>query len=272
MAISIDTDKCHKDGLCALVCPTRLITMEGADGFPAPVAEMEKICLDCGHCLAVCPHEALSLNGVGPGQCAPLEGPGLSPEQLAAFLKGRRSIRRYKDQPLERSTIERLLDLARYAPSGHNLQPVNWLVISGRGQLDQLAGVVAQWMRYVVENHPEIAEPMHLARTLAKVEAGEDLILRGAPHLAVAYGEKDNRLAPTPCIIALAYLELAAHGLGLGACWAGYFNAAATTFPPMQEVLDLPQGMVSFGAMMLGRPQYRYQRIPPRNPARVTWR
>jgi nitroreductase len=35
------------------------------------------------------------------------------------------------------------------------------------------------------------------------------------------------------CAIALTYLELATYSLGLGACWAGYFSAAAAFYPPM---------------------------------------
>ena len=111
MGIVVDQQKCHKDGLCALDCPIGIITMDGPDGLPAPVEGFDELCIDCGHCVAVCPHEALSQGGITPRQCLPLDAPGLSPEQLAQLLKGRRSIRRYKDQPLEQSTIA--------PPAGH---------------------------------------------------------------------------------------------------------------------------------------------------------
>ena len=68
------------------------------------------------------------------------------------------------------------------------------------------------------------------------------------------------------CVIALAYLELAAFGLGLGACWAGYFNAAANMHQPMQKALDLPEGMGVYGGMMLGVPKFEYQRMPAAQP------
>lgn len=273
MGIVVDHEKCQKDGLCALDCPIGIITMDGPEGFPAPAADFDDLCINCGHCVAVCPHEAMSQGGITPRQCLPLDAAaGLSPEQLAQLLKGRRSIRRYKDQPLEQNTIQRLLDMARYAPSGHNVQPVKWLVISGRDKLLPLAGIVVDWMRYMIAKHPEVAEPMHLDRAVATWDAGEDRILRGAPHVVVAYGEKDNRMVPVPCALALGYLELAAYSLGLGACWAGYFNFAATVFPPMIQALDLPQGMAPHGALMLGVPKYKHQRIPPRKPLEVVWR
>ena len=272
MGITIDTEKCTKDTLCALACPAQIITMKGEGGFPAPVEGFEEICLSCGHCLAICPTGALTWKGIGPNQCAPLEGEMPSSQQLTRLIKGRRSIRCYKKQPLEQSTIERLLELARYAPSGHNDEPVHWLVLSGREQLDELGGLVVDWMRYMIKNKPEIALPMNLDQAVKAWEQGKDRILRGAPHLAVAYAQKANPYAPPACVIALTYLELAAFGLGLGACWAGYFNRAANLYEPMQKALDLPEGMVSFGAMMLGVPKFEYQRIPPRKPLRVTWR
>lgn len=272
MGILIDTEKCTKDTLCALDCPAQIITMNGKDGFPAPVEGFEEFCLSCGHCLAVCPTGALTWNGIGPNQCAPLEGEMPSPASLTRLIKGRRSIRRYKEQLLEKSTIERLLELARYAPSGHNAEPVHWLVISGREKLNELGGLVADWMRTLIKDHPEIAGPMHVDRVVDAWDKGEDRILRSTPHLAIAYAEKANPYAPPACVIALTYLELAAFGLGLGGCWAGYFNRAANVFDPLKKALDLPEGMVPFGAMMLGVPKYEYQRIPPRKPLRVTWR
>lgn len=272
MGLVIDQEKCHKDGLCALDCPIGIITMDGPDGFPAPVEGFEELCIDCGHCVAVCPHEALSQGGITPRQCLPLEAPGLSPEQLAQLLKGRRSIRRYKDQPLEQSTIARLLDMARYAPSGHNVQPVKWLVISGRDKLDKLAAIVVDWMRHTIIEDPELAESMHFDHAVAVYESGEDRILRGAPHVVLAYAEAEDLRAVVPCALALGYIELAAYNLGLGACWAGYLNRAANSFPPMMEALDLPEGMASYGALMLGVPKYKFHRIPPRKPLEVTWR
>jgi len=89
---------------------------------------------------------------------------------------------------------------------------------------------------------------------------------------AETYAHKDDVTAPTACTIALTYLELAAPSFDLGTCWAGYFNAGATFWPPMQEELRLPEGNVSFGSMMVGYPKFKYQRLPLRNDAKIMWR
>jgi nitroreductase len=65
-------------------------------------------------------------------------------------------------------------------------------------------------------------------------------------------------MALAACIIALTYLELAVTSFGLGACWAGYFSAAANMGPPMKKALGLPEEHNSFGAMMVGYPKYKY--------------
>ena len=74
------------------------------------------------------------------------------------------------------------------------------------------------------------------------------------------------------CHIALTYLELAAYSMGIGACWAGFIQAAATYAQSLFRYLQLPEGHASFGAMMIGYPKYKFTRIPMRNDARVIWR
>jgi nitroreductase/NAD-dependent dihydropyrimidine dehydrogenase PreA subunit len=269
----IDLELCKKDGFCSQVCPAEIISMDGPQGSPAPVEDFEEVCLHCGHCLAVCPHGALTLEGVAPGDCPPIaKDLKIRPDQARQFLLGRRSIRRYKDKELERGQLEEILDIARQAPSGHNSQPVEWLVFSGREKVKEIAELVADWMGWMVQNMPEIALPLHMDRTLARFRAGGDPLMRGAPYLMVTHAHKDNGFAQSSSTIALTYVDLACYSLGLGACWAGYFYRAALAFPAMQQFLDLPEDHITYGAMFLGYAKYKYPRIPPRNPARVTWR
>ena len=270
--IQVDEDKCAQDGICALVCPGGLIEFEKGQ-FPVPVPEAEEVCIACGHCVAACPTGSLSHRSMRAEDCPPVRKDlFLSPEQCEHFLRSRRSIRAYRKKPVPREEISRLIETARYAPSGHNSQCAEWLVLSDRDELHRLSEVVAEWMRWMIKKIPEIAQLMHMDRVVARWEAGKDVILRDAPTVIVAHAEQDNRMAPATCTIALAYLELAATSMGLGCCWAGYFMAAATGFPPMIEALPLPQGHQCFGAMMVGYPKVAYHRLPMRNAPSITWR
>jgi len=270
---TVDEEKCKRDGICVAECPMRIIELKDAESTPTPTRDAEELCINCGHCVAVCPHGALSLTTMPIEACPPVKKEWLLDEQQAEhFLRYRRSIRIYKDEPVDRSVIQKLIDTARFAPSGHNAQPVHWLVIYDSREVQELAGLCIDWMRFVIKEQPAFAKMLHMDRVVSRWEQGSDPICRSAPHVIVAHAEEQNRTAPTACTIALTYLELAIPSFGLGGCWAGFLNTAASLWPPMQEALALPEGHSSMGAMMIGIPKFKYHRLPLRNEARVTWR
>jgi len=269
--LTINADTCNRDGLCAAVCPIGIITYAKGE-LPQPTDDAADYCIACGHCVAVCPTASLSHQKMAADQCPPVRTElQLSAAQSEQFLRSRRSIRAYKDQPVDRQQIVKLIEIASHAPSGHNSQPVQWRVIDDRSQIEKLAGTVIDWMRWMIDNQPELAAQLHMPRAIKRWEAGHDVILRRAPALVVAHAAKGARPAPAACTIALTYLELAAGPLGLGACWAGYFWAAAQGFPATIAALDLPDGHQCYGALMLGYPRFAYRRLPLRNKPDITW-
>jgi nitroreductase/Pyruvate/2-oxoacid:ferredoxin oxidoreductase delta subunit len=270
---SVDKDKCDICGLCAADCPGFVVTMSGTDGFPSLAQGGEDRCIKCGHCVAVCPNGAFDHRLMSAGQCAQINRALIpSPQSVEHFLKSRRSIRAYKDTPLDRKTLEKLLDIASYAPSGHNVQPVSWIVVSSRDKLKALGDLVAEWMRAAVKENPALDSMMKLGMVADAWAVGVDVIIRGAPHIAVAHAPRlYGPLGHEGCLIALSYLELAAHSLGAGACWAGYFEMAAVKYQPLQQALNIPEGNRPYGAMMLGLPKYGYSRIPLRKKPDVQW-
>ena len=269
----VNQEKCKRDGICVETCPMGLIERRDDDSFPTPTDDAENLCVQCGHCVAVCPHGALSLKTMTPEQCPPMQKEWLLlPEQAEHFLRSRRSIRAYKEKPVDKALIKRLIEIARHAPSGHNSQPVEWLVIHDSTEVQKLAGIVVDWMRYMLKQQPDVANLFHMDQVIDRWEKGKDAVCRSAPHVIVAHAPKEDRRAPVASATALAYLELAAPSLGLGTCWAGYFNAAATSWPPMQKALALPENHISFGAMMIGYPKYKYHRLPLRKEPQIIWR
>jgi len=266
----VDQSKCKKDGICTLECPIKIIQM-GEEGFPVMLAE--DFCINCGHCVSVCPQGAVTLKTMKPEDLiAVQEGLLPGPEQVDHFLSTRRSIRAYKGSTVDRKVLERLIGIAGYAPSGHNAQPVEWLVVENTEEVRRLSGIVVDWMRFMVKEKPEMAGPLHLDMVVARWDAGEDVICREAPHVVLAHGLKKNPMSSAACTIALTYLELAAYSMGLGACWAGYLGIAAAVFPPMIQALGLPEEHQVFGAMMLGYPKFKYHRIPLRKKPVVIWK
>ncbi|UCD88838.1 MAG: nitroreductase family protein [Desulfobacterales bacterium] len=270
--LTVDQEKCKRDGICAEVCPVRIIEFKDKDAFPILVDGGDKLCIKCGHCVAVCPHGAMSHAMMKPEKCPPVNDDWLfNPEQVEHFLRCRRSVRNYKNNPVDRDVLAKLINVARFAPSGHNLQPVKWLVIYDRDKVQQMAGFVIDWMQNLIEEDSPLVAAMHLDRVVSFWESGHDPICRNAPHVIVTHAHQNDRTAPAACTIALTYLELAAPSFGLGTCWAGYFNAAASFWPAMQKALGLPEGNIIFGSMIVGYPKFKFQRLPLRNDAEIIW-
>jgi nitroreductase/NAD-dependent dihydropyrimidine dehydrogenase PreA subunit len=268
---TVDTGKCVKCGACAETCPVKVIEFKKGV-VPEAVPWAKKACINCGHCVAVCPKGAMSLVEMPASGCEPireeLKISGTSAEQL---FKSRRSVRIYKEEPVDKKTIEKIIDISRYAPTGHNIQPVKWKVIYDRKKVVELKELVVGWMRHVIESDPAMAKKYYLANMISACEKGEDVILRGAPHLVAAYAAEDEKTADNACRITLTYFELAASVLGLGACWAGYLDIALSLWKPLRDALELPKGYKSYCSMMFGYPEYRYYRIPSRKNPEITW-
>lgn len=259
--VRVDPALCARDGLCIGDCPVRVLDW-GADGLPEAVPDLEAFCLHCGHCAAICPRAALTLDGIDPSRLDTLRGEwAIAPEAAVQYLRSRRSLRAFEQRAVPREQIIRALDATRWAPTATNRQPVQWLVIETPGKMRALAAMIADGLRAIP----------YFEHMVERFGQGEDCILRGAPQLVVAYASLDGFEPAADCTIALAYFELAAQAYGLGTCWAGVLLAAMQTNPAIAPFLGIPENHGVRGAMMVGYPRYTYPRIPARNPLRVTW-
>ena len=270
--IKADRELCLRCGSCTKVCPGGLITRDD-EKYPLPIAGAAELCIDCGHCVAVCPAGAMHQRKMQPAECEPVDQSlSISWDQTSQFLRQRRSIRSYEPKPVEQEKLMKLLEAAAYAPSGQNLQPLRWLVIQEGNEVRRMAGLVAEWLGVVIQKQPELAKAAKMEMILDSCKAGDDRILRGAPHLIVGYAKNDDRTALPAITIAIAHIQLAAPALGLGTCWAGYFTAACQSYPPLQQALSLPEGCSVYGSFVVGYPGVKYRLIPKRKPVDVTWR
>ena len=273
--IEINQETCNKCGICAAECPRRIITLP-EDGLPQIAASVESTCNACGHCVAVCPKGSLS-NRNSPLEKSPqiVDSFKVTAEQVEQLLKGRRSARVFMNKPLPRETISRLIDVARYAPTGHNQQEVEWLVIDNKTELERVEEIGAEWLQWVIKNLPKMAAESNMEEKLARQKLHHDAFLRGAPVLIVTHAGKGTMtsiLGAIDSANALSFLDLAANSLGLATCWAGYVYIMANTFPPLQQALGLPEGRIALGSVMLGYNKHKYHRIPVRKDPGITWK
>jgi len=273
ITLKVDKATCKGDGRCVEVCPIKILRMNEKERVPEFIPGGGDICINCGHCFAFCPPGSIELSTMDPKDSMKLDHSKLpTTEQVELLLKGRRSIRTYKDEPVSKESIEKLLDCSRYAPSGINRQPVNWMVINHKSRVQELTASVVSWMEELSKAKSPLVESFRFDRLIQSWKDGKDMICRNAPCIIIAYGLKDDPMVPQSCTISATYLELAAFGFGLGACWAGYVNIALNMSDDVRKVSGLSNRALAGAVMMVGHPKYRYSRIPFRNIPKVIWK
>jgi nitroreductase/NAD-dependent dihydropyrimidine dehydrogenase PreA subunit len=271
--IQVDPEKCKKDGLCREECPVAIIDWGKHGGFPEMIDGGEKNCLVCGHCVAVCPNGALSHKLVPLEECPTIdEKLRVDLDQVTQLLRSRRSIRNFRERPVEKEKIERLIHIARYAPTGGNLQLVHWTVFTSREAIWKMASLAIEWIRKLMETVPLASLPPYMPRIVAGWDSGKDTVLRNAPVVLIASSPKQDPNGMVNVTLALSYLELAALPMGLGTCWAGILQRALQSYEPLREMVALPEGHTNHYPMMLGYPKFRYFRLPERRPPQISWR
>jgi len=269
--IVVDRDFCTRCGICALVCPMGIVSPADENSLPGIPDAKAGLCIGCGHCEAYCPTQALFVND-RPDERIPLpSGAGaIAPEDLGYYLKKRRSVRHFTKDTVPKEKVFELLDIARYAASGGNGQPVEWIVVHDRKNVHRVAGLTIEWMKTLVgSNHPMGG---YVPALIGGWERGYDSICRDAPHLLFAHVPDGHAIAPVDAIIALTHFDIAAPSFGIGTCWAGFVAGAAREYEPLKQYLGLPAGRAFAYAMMFGYPQYTIYGIPRRKPLNVSWR
>jgi nitroreductase/NAD-dependent dihydropyrimidine dehydrogenase PreA subunit len=267
---TIDLDRCRRDGLCARVCPTTALRV-GPGGVPAVQPGVP--CYACGQCAAVCPQGAVRVAGASPDDLEPLP-PGwrLDPERVGRLLRGRRSVRAFRPEPLPRAALLEILTTAQHAPSPFNLQPIAWVVLGTAPAVRRVADAVAGWMRRTTEERSPLAGALGLPALLAAWDAGTDTVCRGAPHLLVAHAPAADPGGSVTGAVAVTTAAVAALPHGAGSCWAGLVPLAAPASPEVTRALALPEGRACAGALLVGYPAVEVRRVPRRRAPAVEWR
>jgi nitroreductase len=143
-----------------------------------------------------------------------------------ALLKARRSIRRYRPDPVPEEMLEQILEAGRCAPSASNRQPWNFVVVRDQAVLQQ----VAEHAVYYVIRWAHVREAPLLIVLCGNVKGqsqflGEDIGLAGGQ------------------------MMLQAKALGLGTCWLGGLDRKA-----IADTLKLPENLKVVGLLTVGFP------------------
>jgi len=289
-AISIDPSRCAGDGLCAMTCPQVIFRPPAAHAVPRLVRA--EACVHCGHCVAVCPHGAISHPDYPEGTLTPVDR-GRIPtyDGLMELLRSRRSRRAFfEERSVGTDLLGRVMEAARFAPSAHNEQSTEFIVVRRRATLDRIAKLTIAFLERTVRNlrHPvkRTMARLLVGREVATAAAsldefewivsewkrGRDVIFHGAPCALLFASDRAARFAAVNANLALQNAALAAETLGLGCFYTGYVTAACARDGRIARLLSLPGTHRIYGGLALGHPRVTFERWMERRPPRIIWR
>ncbi len=181
LQFAISAELCIQCGACAEDCPFHIIDMVA--GCPTANPARVHHCIGCQHCLAVCPTGALSILGYNPDNSLPLPQSLPSGAQVAALMRGRRSVRVYDPEPLSPHIIAELLAVAANAPTGKNKRQCLFTVIEDRESMDVLRRETIEGLRRAVAGKRLSEGLSYFRHVVTAWDQGRDIIFRNAPHL-----------------------------------------------------------------------------------------
>jgi nitroreductase/NAD-dependent dihydropyrimidine dehydrogenase PreA subunit len=287
--IAIDADRCTRCGTCVRSCSENVFALDGPDAVPRIVRET--LCIACGHCVAQCPPEAILHADFPEGTIHVIHRERApSPEQVIEMLRMRRSIRLFKEASVEKDLIEKVLDGARFAPSAHNFQATEYVVVLNGETLRTITGLTARYYARAVKQlrnplvralyglaltRDEVQSALHLLPDLEMVvgaaRRGEDPFLHDAPCLLVAHARRSIHFPEANAILALHNATLVAQALGLGGFLVGYLVGACKRDRRIPRLLGIPRSHEVYGALALGHPGEEFTKWVERRPVRAAW-
>jgi nitroreductase len=185
--------------------------------------------------------------------------------ELSEVIKGRRSVRRFKPEPVPKDVIENILELAQWAPSAMNQQDWRFIVVEGakKEALLKITATAFDHFKPILEkNFPDKPKVLEASKRFFETYGN-------APVIVLAYGGHFPTGQADPYSISLAVqnLLLAAHDAGLGAVWAD-----AAVFFKEKEINELMgmEGRKLVCLIPIGYPD-ETPKAPPRREGRIQW-
>jgi nitroreductase/NAD-dependent dihydropyrimidine dehydrogenase PreA subunit len=286
--IVIDPQRCRADGICVRGCPAEVYLQK--EKGERPEAAYPEYCIACGHCVALCPHGAINHEAYPAGSIQPIRKEGIPPyDQVLELVRSRRSTRVFRDRPVEKELIEKVIAGARYAPSAHNTQSTEFIVVQDPGVLKEIGRLTADYLEKIIKllRNPITRFFMRLVegkkvqgairaldgfeRLIRALRQGRDRILHEAPALILFHANQSTVFAEANANLALQNAALIAQSMGLGSFWTGYVVSVCQRDGRIPKLLSLPKGHKVYAGLALGYSQFPFRNWPERRPPRVTW-
>ncbi len=254
--VQINQELCVSCGLCIKDCVEQ--NLKNKKG----VITVLNSCMECGHCVAICPQNAVSLEGYDMSQVESVSpGKSLNADDLLYAIKARRSIRQFKDQKISDEQLTKICDAVRYTATAKNLQDTTLVVVQDK--MKEFEDEVYGYLEEMFEGCDVHALDQSMAALWMftmrhKRERTDDFLLRQAPAVIII---ASNR--PWDSGMAAQNIELMAGAHGLGVLFNGYLSRLIDSSAKLKSWLGI-EGKTVSSVMLVGEPNVKYQRTVPR--------
>jgi nitroreductase/NAD-dependent dihydropyrimidine dehydrogenase PreA subunit len=250
-------------------------------------------CSRCYHCYTLCPSKAIKIEG---GANAPAFSKELleeiNEENLTHFLAYRRSIRKFQDKGLEDAVIEKLIERARYIPSGGNVHSYEFTVIKSeesKKSIKQELYKIYKKRSNILNNAilRNVAKPFvntqmrgflkdtlyrnKIKKLVDRIYKGEDPFFHNAPAIVVIHSKASIPTPKEDCILAGYNITLMAQTMRLGSCFVTLAQNAINSSIRCKKVLNLSQEDNVNAVIILGYPAVQHRRIAPKPEKKINW-
>jgi nitroreductase len=190
----------------------------------------------------------------------------------ASFLdlvKHRRTIRRFRPDPLPDDLVDKIIEAARWAPSGFNLQPWEFVVIRNKKLKDAIVQWVRDYQKLIMKTESTREPWQRVPRRPSRdpewdyrnapvfiLVLGDTRTLKGLPTSMLYDAERRQTIFASSLANTYLYMSLAATTLGLANEWV---SSVATAYPQcmVKDLLGIPPELEIYDMMALGYPAYR---------------
>jgi ferredoxin len=285
-SISINLNTCERCGLCAKICPTKVIKRINESDV---VIEQTEECVLCGQCFCGCPTNSIIHSEFKLENFRRIRNrKPVTPEIAFEFLSQRRSVRNYTSATPPVELLDKIVQIAGFAP-GSPHHRVGWMreitIVTGDENMKIIRDITAEYIRKTIRllnswylkamaNFSELAKAgigvvPDLQMRLNEYNNGKDLIVYNAPAAIFFHAPKFSSTPQTDCDTALQLVQLYAESFGLATCWNGLIQGAASGdhlkgFTELTEFLRIPGENKCYAAMTIGYPSVSLHRIPER--------
>lgn len=262
--IEINKELCIGCGACVKDCPGHVIRLvEGK-------AQTRRSCIQCGHCVAICPTSAVSIPEYDMEEVEEYDKDTftIEPENFLHAVKFRRSIRNFKEQPIEKDKLKRIMDAGRYTATAKNLQECRFILL--QDEFETFKELVWTEMPNILEvmkeTAPDYVRGFEYFYERHKRYPEEDYFFFNTTSFLVIASRN-----PLDGGLAAANIENMAAAEGAGALYSGYMMRVIESSTMLKEWLGITEMPVSC-CMLLGYPAVSYKRTAPHKKSEVVWR